>query len=115
MEPARGFYSAAARYSADDLTDKASCPADLLERLGFNPADESAVLGIIGRQNGFVLIHESAVHPRATVPTLMGRLALFAWRTGADHITTVDGGADAPMGLLPDAITLALLLALGRQ
>jgi hypothetical protein len=40
--------------------------------------------------------------------------ARFAGRTGADHITTVDGG-DAPMGLLPEAITLALLLALGRQ
>jgi hypothetical protein len=97
VERARGFYSAGARYSADDLTDKASCPADLLERLGFNPADEAAA------------------RPRPTVPTLMGRLALFAWRTGADHITTVDGGADAPMGLLREAITLALLLALGRQ
>jgi hypothetical protein len=111
----KGFYSAAARYSADDLTDKASCPADLLERLGFNPADESAVIGIIGSQNGFVLIHESAARPRATVPTLMSRLARFVWRTGADHVTTVDGGADAPMRLLPEAITLALLLALGRQ
>jgi hypothetical protein len=53
--------------------------------------------------------------PRATVPTLTSRLARFAWRTGADHVTTVDGGADARMGLLPEAITLALLLALGRQ
>jgi len=41
--------------------------------------------------------------------------ARFAGRTGADHITTVDGGADAPTGLLPEAITLALLLGLGRQ
>jgi hypothetical protein len=41
--------------------------------------------------------------------------ARFAWRTEADHVTTVDGGADAPMRLLPEAITLALLLALGRQ
>jgi hypothetical protein len=86
-----------------------------LQRPGFNPADESAVPGIIGRQNGFVLIHESAARPRVTVPTMMSRLARFAWRTGADHVTTVDGGTDAPMRLLPEAITLALLPALGRQ
>ena len=36
-------------------------------------------------------------------------------RTEADHVIAVDCGADAPMGLLPEAITLALLLALGRQ
>jgi len=36
-------------------------------------------------------------------------------RTEADHVTAVDCGADAPMGLLPEAITLALLLGLGRQ
>ena len=60
-------------------------------------------------------VERCAARRRATVPTLMSRLARFAWRTGADHITTVDGGADAPMGLLPEAITLAILLALGRQ
>jgi hypothetical protein len=93
------------------LTDRRSSGA-----ARFNPsADESAVIGIIGSQNGFVLIHESAARPRATVPTLMSRLARFVWRTRADHVTTVDGGADAPMRLLPEAITLALLLALGRQ
>jgi starch synthase len=54
----------AAPFSAADLTGKAACRADLLERLGFDPADlESAVLGMIGRldpQKGFDLLHDAA-------------------------------------------------------
>jgi starch synthase len=54
----------AAPFSADDLTGKAACRADLLERLGFDAADQrSAVLGMIGRldpQKGFDLLHDAA-------------------------------------------------------
>ena len=53
----------AARFSADDLAGKAACRADLLERLGFDPADNRAVLGMIGRldpQKGFDLVHDAA-------------------------------------------------------
>jgi starch synthase len=53
----------AAPFSADDLTGKAACRADLLDRLGFDPADHGAVLGMIGRldpQKGFDLVHDAA-------------------------------------------------------
>ncbi len=53
----------AARYSADDLTGKAACRTDLLERLGFDPHDDGAVLGMIGRldpQKGFDLVAAAA-------------------------------------------------------
>jgi starch synthase len=53
----------AATYSADDLRGKAACRADLLSRLGFDPADEGAVLGMIGRldpQKGFDLLASAA-------------------------------------------------------
>ncbi len=53
----------AAPYSAEDLTGKTACRADLLERIGFDPGDDSAVLGMIGRldpQKGFDLIHDAA-------------------------------------------------------
>ncbi|HEY8989858.1 MAG TPA: glycogen/starch synthase, partial [Candidatus Limnocylindrales bacterium] len=53
----------AATYSADDLRGKAACRADLLGRLGFDPADEGAVLGMIGRldpQKGFDLLASAA-------------------------------------------------------
>ena len=49
----------AATYSADDLSGKAACRADLLGRLGFDPDDDGAVLGMIGRldpQKGFDLL-----------------------------------------------------------
>ncbi len=53
----------AAPFSADDLSGKAASRADLLERLGFDPDDDSAVLGMIGRldpQKGFDLLHDAA-------------------------------------------------------
>jgi starch synthase len=53
----------AATYGPDDLTGKATCRADLLRRLGFDPSDGSAVLGMIGRldpQKGFDLLAAAA-------------------------------------------------------
>ena len=53
----------AATFSADDLGGKVACRADLLVRLGFDPADDGAVLGMIGRldpQKGFDLLHDAA-------------------------------------------------------
>lgn len=50
-------------FSATDLSGKAACRADLLERVGFDPADDGAVLGMIGRldpQKGFDLLHDAA-------------------------------------------------------
>jgi starch synthase len=53
----------AAPYSARDLTGKASCRADLLQRVGFDPTDDAPVLGMIGRldpQKGFDLLADAA-------------------------------------------------------
>jgi starch synthase len=59
----------AAPYSGEDRTGKAACRADLLTRLGFDPADRGAVIGMIGRldpQKGFDLLAGAA-------PTLLER------------------------------------------
>ena len=53
----------AARYSASDLSGKATCRADLLRQLGFDPTDEGPVFGMIGRldpQKGFDLLAAAA-------------------------------------------------------
>jgi starch synthase len=53
----------AANYSADDLRGKAACRADLLGGVGFDPADDGAILGMIGRldpQKGFDLLASAA-------------------------------------------------------
>ena len=53
----------AATYSSADLPGKALCRADLLERVGFDPADPGPVLGMIGRldpQKGFDLLAAAA-------------------------------------------------------
>jgi starch synthase len=58
-----GDAALAARYDASDLAGKAACRADLLARVGFDPADPSAVLGVIGRldpQKGFDLVAGAA-------------------------------------------------------
>jgi len=50
-------------YDRADRAGKAACRADLLERLGFDPADPGPVLGMIGRldpQKGFDLLAEAA-------------------------------------------------------
>jgi len=53
----------AAPYAVTNLAGKAACRADLLARVGFEPADPSAVLGVIGRldpQKGFDLVAGAA-------------------------------------------------------
>jgi starch synthase len=59
----------AAPYARADRAGKAACRADLLERIGFDPADDGAFIGMIGRldpQKGFDLLAGAA-------PTLMAR------------------------------------------
>ena len=53
----------AAPYSREDRSGKAACRADLLTRLGMDPADGGPVLGMIGRldpQKGFDLVAGAA-------------------------------------------------------
>ena len=53
----------AAPYDAADPSGKAACRADLLARVGFDPADDGVVLGMIGRldpQKGFDLLADGA-------------------------------------------------------
>jgi starch synthase len=53
----------AATYSAADLSGKAACRIDLLQRVGFDPTDDAPVLGMIGRldpQKGFDLLAGAA-------------------------------------------------------
>ena len=53
----------AATYGRTDLSGKAACRADLLERVGFDPADPGPVFGMIGRldpQKGFDLVAGAA-------------------------------------------------------
>ncbi len=50
-------------YDATDPSGKAACRADLLARVGFDPADDGVVLGMIGRldpQKGFDLLGDGA-------------------------------------------------------
>lgn len=73
----------AAPFSAGDLSGKAACRADLLERLGFDPADDGAVLGMIGRldpQKGFDLLHDAA--PRL----LKGGARIVVQGSGDPHL-----------------------------
>jgi starch synthase len=53
----------AAPYGRGSMAGKAACRRDLLERLGFDPADDGPVLGMIGRmdpQKGFDLLADGA-------------------------------------------------------
>jgi len=50
-------------YGPDALAGKAACREDLLARVGFDPSDDGAVLGMVGRldpQKGFDLLAEAA-------------------------------------------------------
>src|SRR4029077_12352834 len=58
-----------APYSAQDRRGKAACRADLLSTLGFDPEDDGAVIGMIGRldpQKGFALLADAS-------PTLLSQ------------------------------------------
>jgi len=53
----------AAPFSAENMAGRATCRADLLTRVGFDPADDGAVLAMIGRldpQKGFDLLAKAA-------------------------------------------------------
>jgi starch synthase len=53
----------AASYSRDNMSGKAACRADLLGRVGFDPADGGPIIGMIGRldpQKGFDLLSDAA-------------------------------------------------------
>jgi starch synthase len=75
----------AAPYSREDRAGKAACRADLLTRLGFDPADPGAVIGMIGRldpQKGFDLLADAS-------PTLLDRGARLVVQ-GSGHPDLAD-------------------------
>lgn len=75
----------AAPYSRVDRSGKAACRADLLTRVGFDPADDRAVIGMIGRldpQKGFDLLAGAA-------PTLLERGARLVVQ-GSGHPELAD-------------------------
>jgi len=75
----------AAPYSREDRTGKAACRADLLTRIGFDPADPGAVIGMIGRldpQKGFDLLADAS-------PTLLERGARLVVQ-GSGHPDLAD-------------------------
>ncbi len=90
----------AATYSRGDLAGKGVCRADLLGRIGFDPDDPAAVIGMVGRldpQKGFDLLSEAA-------PALLGQgLRIVVQGSG-------DPGLAAPFRALavanPDRIAL---------
>ncbi|MEO8437988.1 MAG: glycogen/starch synthase [Chloroflexota bacterium] len=75
----------AAPYSRSNRSGKATCRADLLTRVGFDPADDRAVIGMIGRldpQKGFDLLAGAA-------PTLLERGARLVVQ-GSGHPELAD-------------------------
>ncbi len=75
----------AAPYSAADRAGKAACRADLLKRIGFDPDDDGAVIGMIGRldpQKGFDLLE-------AATPALLKRGVRLVVQ-GSGHPTLAD-------------------------
>jgi starch synthase len=75
----------AAPYARGDLAGKAACRADLLRLVGFDPADDGPVIGMIGRldpQKGFDLLADST-------PTLLARGARVVVQ-GTGHASLAD-------------------------
>ena len=75
----------AAPYSREDRSGKATCRADLLTRIGFDPDDDGPVIGMIGRldpQKGFDLLADAA-------PTLLERGARLVVQ-GSGHPELAD-------------------------
>ena len=72
-------------YMRGELAGKAACRADLLERLGFDPADDAPVIGMIGRldpQKGFDLL-------AGATPDLLARGARLVVQ-GSGHPSLAD-------------------------
>jgi starch synthase len=90
----------AARYERDDLAGKAVCRADLCRRVGFDPADEAPILGVIGRldpQKGFDLVAGAA-------PALVAKGArLVALGTGDPGLVA---GMRAAAASTPDRVAM---------
>ena len=75
----------AASYSREDRSGKLACRADLLTRIGFDPADDRAVIGMVGRldpQKGFDLL-------AAAAPALLARGARLVVQ-GSGHPALAD-------------------------
>ncbi len=90
----------AAPYSATNLAGKAACRRDLLARVGFDPDDDGAVLGMIGRldpQKGFDLVADAA-------PALLDRGARLVVQ-GSGHPSLADPFR-ALAGDRPDRVAL---------
>jgi starch synthase len=71
----------AAPYSRADPSGKPACRADLLERVGFDPGDPGAVIGMVGRldpQKGFDLLSDAA-------PVLLERGVRLVVQGSGDH------------------------------
>ena len=72
-------------YARGDLAGKAACRADLLRAVGFDPADDGPVIGMIGRldpQKGFDLLADAA-------PQLLARGARIVVQ-GSGHASLAD-------------------------
>jgi len=90
----------AAPYSRESLGGKAACRADLLGRVGFDPAHPGPVIGMIGRldpQKGFDLLSDAA-------PALLRRGIRLIVQGSGDH--TLAGPFRALAGANPDRVVL---------
>jgi starch synthase len=90
----------AAGYGRDDLAGMVACRADLCQRLGFDPADDGPILGVIGRldpQKGFDLVAGAA-------PGLVARGArIVALGTGDPELVA---GMRAAAAAAPDRVAM---------
>jgi starch synthase len=90
----------AATYGPADLSGKATCREDLLTRLGFDPTDDSAVLGMVGRldpQKGFDLLADAS-------PRLLAAGARLAVQGSGDP--KIAAALRALAAKLPDRVAL---------